>query len=517
MTKAIKERPTSTDHSEVEVSRVLAAFANQQEDREFLAEKLLKELLAEGSENNLELMAGMNDSFVQMSGARRFTSNYLGHMLTEVPIPALVANLLSTELGSNTVAPEVSMVETRLEHQSMGHILDIIGYDKEKASGTFCSGGTMANFTALAVARKEMEAKYEQAGTRFPDEVWVLTTDMAHYSIPKAVDLLGGPNHNIKIQTLKTCGLKMSLDDLRNKIREAESKGIPVMAIIGIMGETETGLVDDGVEINRIACENEIFTIGDAAYGAPYRLSRVGDKFDGLPEYDAVVFDVHKNLYGPYNGSSGAVCFKDARKHAGLAKGVKANYIGINMADKSEEFEKDRPRIAKSLIEGTAGLGSKRIEGSGGAGGILVVKAMMDTLGREGLQTSFDMALDRINHLHARLKESTYLRPFHDPELNLLCFTLRDDVLAKLNLDGHSEAFHCFITKTRHVLDNDFQNPGGYYFSETDLLDETDTKERKLWTWRACIMNPWTTDGILDDAVDNLEKLIFDAIEARTG
>ncbi len=511
--------PTCSNHPPAEVRRIMSVLEPETyKDGKFLSERILDQIKTEYGGNRFlgAMIDGMKRSFDEMRVARPWDKTAMGHMLFETPMFALMANLLSTEVGSNTVAQEVSMVETRLEHQSMGSILDIIGYDRKKASGTFCSGGTSANLTALAVARKEMEAHYARIDKVFPNQVWVLTTGMAHYSIPKAVDILGGPKHNIKIMTVATEGLKMSTKDLELKIAKAKKKGIPVMAVIGIMGETETGLVDDMTEINRIAHENGIFTIADGAYGAPYKLSREGKRFKGIEEADAVVLDVHKNMLGVYNGSGGVVCFKDAMTHAGLAKGVTANYIGINVADDFEEFEKHRPEIAKSLINGTARLGAKRLEGSGGAGSILIVRAIEDTIGKEGLAVLYDLALERIGELKDRLDASKYFRPYHDPELNLLCFTLRDEILKKLGLDGHSEEFHQLITETRLVLDGGIVRDGGYYFSETDLPDEGQKdKKKKFWTWRACIMNPKTTTEIINAAVDNLELLIEDRIAAK--
>jgi len=512
-----QEIPSSTNHNPAEVARALTAFRNQEPGREFLAKDLLDRLLPDrdidGDQN--EMYVGMQDTFNEMKKARRFTLGYIGHMLSESSIPSLSADFLAREVGSNTVAREVSMVESRLEKQTVERILSMIGYDSKEASGTFCSGGTMANMTALTIARKVMETNYERIGEKFPEEVWVLTTDMAHYSIPKSVDLLGGPRHNIKIKTVETKGLKMSTEDLEAKIALAKKNNIPVMAVVAIMGETETGLVDDLEEITRITRENNIFTIADGAYGTPYILSRNGDKFKGLGDCDATVFDVHKCFYTPYGG--GFIAFKDSSDHAGLARGVMANYIGISTTNNFEEFERQRPEIAREFREGTGRLGAKRIEGSMSAAAILSTKATLETLGEKGLATIYDLTLDRTEHLHQRLLASSVFKPYHDPELNLLCFILKDEILTELGLDKHSRKFMDFIEKTRLILDNNIEAEGGYYFSQTDLIDESQNDPtKKAWTWRACIMNPWTTDKIIDAAIDNLEMLVNNERNPKT-
>ena len=162
-------------------------------------------------------------------------------------------------------------------------------------------------------------------------------------------------------------------------------------------------------------------------------------------------------------------------------------------------------------------LGAKRIEGSMSAATILSTKAVLETMYPEKLTTIYDLTLDRIQYLYKKLNRSEILRPYHEPELNLLCFTLKDEVLQKLGLDKYSQEFHNFITKTRLVLDNKIEGEGGYYFSETDLPDESqDDPKKKVWTWRACIMNPWTTDEIIDEAIDNLEILISKELNSKT-
>lgn len=443
------------------------------EDQEFLIKVLRENILG------------------SVKDARRFNATYMGHLLSEPSIPALLSYILALRVGSNTVSREVSIFETELEPSVMQWLMQIVGFDPNEASGTFTSGGTLANITALAVARKVMEAR-SPASRKYR----VLVSPYAHYSIPKACDLLGGPNHDIELIRIKPHKFRMSTEDLIEKIQEAQSVYVPIMAIVAIAGETETGLIDPLDEIASIAKEfGNIWWMVDGAYGAPYRLSQASDKFKGMERAFAVTVDPHKALYTPY--SNGAVLFRKAEDHALLAENIFADYL---------EFEREKERIGENFKKGEGHLGQKRIEGSMGAGPILSTLAVKETFGVTGLQTLFDSTLERIAYLYDRLKnQSRYLEPVHKPDLNVLCFTLKAHVRSQLGLMENDDALRDFINVTRNNLDNGKTGAGGYFFSATNLLtDEGDY----IWVWRACIMNPRTTDELIHAAISRLEREI---------
>jgi len=426
--------------------------------------------------------------------ARRFNDTYMGHLLSESSLPALLSYILALRVGSNTVSREVSIFESELEPTVIQWLMQIVGFDPKVGSGTFTSGGTMANMTALAVARKVMEAR-SPASRKYR----VLVSPFAHYSIPKACDLLGGPNHEIELIRIKPRKFRMSTDDLKEKIREAQSVYVPIMAIVAVAGETETGLIDPLDEIASIAKDfGDIWWMVDGAHGAPYRLSQASSKFRGMERAFAVTIDPHKALYTPY--SNGAILFRRAEDHALIAENIYADYL---------EFEREKQRIGQNFRNGEGHLGQKRIEGSMGAGPILSTLAVKEIFGFAGLKTLFDYTLDRIVHLYNRLNASKYLAPIHKPELNLLCFTLRPDIRQQLGLLNNDEALRDFINVTRNHLDEGKIGTGGYFFSATNLLtDEGDY----IWVWRACIMHPRTTDTIIDEAISRLEQIIKSAI-----
>lgn len=499
------------------------------------------------SAGRARIESGMRSLFKDINNARRFNDNYIGHMLSEASIPAMVAHMQATRLGSNSVAPEVSKMETKLEPEGIRFLMDLVGYDKDKASGTFTSGGSMAAFTALTVARKKVQEKYENKDSLlnklFPDrdksprKLYVFTTPMVHYCFHKALDFLGGQNRQIRSVSVATKDYKMSPDDLRKKVLDYKRQGKEIMAIYAIAGETETGLVDPLKEIADIGQEFGIFTIADAAYGAPYRWSRKGNLFEHLHRFDAIIVDGHKALYTPY--PNGAVLFRDVNDHVLFGRGVDAAYVQMSNDDEgfrkalqyniSQTKEEEEENKAINYM-----LGKKRPEGSGSAGSILSTVATKRTLGEEGLRQVYEITLDRIDHLYQKIESSRWFKPTHQPDVNVLCFTLSDmaeKALGFPQVDPKDQSKRKevnklrerILEKVRHNLNmnkdqKSIEGSTGYFLSSTDLpSDEIDIQETrkqgkevrmKQYVLRAVLMNPRTTEEILDTAVAQMESVV---------
>ena len=94
-----------------------------------------------------ELLHLMRDSVPTFSG------RYNGHMLSEQTIASQAAYFAAMLYNPNNVSLEVSPVTTRLEVEVADQLARMIGYDPDKCWGHLTSGGTVANFEALWIAR----------------------------------------------------------------------------------------------------------------------------------------------------------------------------------------------------------------------------------------------------------------------------------------------------------------------------------------------------------------------------
>ena len=86
-------------------------------------------------------------------GVPFFSGRYKGHMSFEQTLASQIGWFAAMLYNPNNVAIEGSPVTTRLELEVAADLARMIGYDPARAWGHLTSGGTVANFEALWIAR----------------------------------------------------------------------------------------------------------------------------------------------------------------------------------------------------------------------------------------------------------------------------------------------------------------------------------------------------------------------------
>lgn len=76
-----------------------------------------------------------------------FTPRYIGHMLSEISLPALFGSIITLLHNPNNASIEVSKIAQKLERKSIEELCKMIGLNN--GYGHFTSGGTVANFEAI--------------------------------------------------------------------------------------------------------------------------------------------------------------------------------------------------------------------------------------------------------------------------------------------------------------------------------------------------------------------------------
>ncbi|MEX2571065.1 MAG: pyridoxal-dependent decarboxylase [Gemmatimonadota bacterium] len=87
------------------------------------------------------------------AGVPFFSPRYAGHMCSDLTMASLVGYFATMLYNPNNVAAEASPVTSRLELEVADQLAAMIGYDVARHWGHLTSGGTVANFEALWVAR----------------------------------------------------------------------------------------------------------------------------------------------------------------------------------------------------------------------------------------------------------------------------------------------------------------------------------------------------------------------------
>jgi len=174
----------------------------------------------------------------------------------------------------------------------------------ETAGGLFVSGGSMANLTALAAARRA------RLGDRSDDAV-IYYSDQTHNSIEKALRVLGFAREQIRMLPSDE-DFRLPVESLRRAVAEDRADGKRPFCVIANAGTTNTGAVDP---LDQLAdfCEREnLWLHVDGAYGAAACLSERGRRLlVGIERADSLSIDPHKWLFQPFE--IGCVIARDAR------------------------------------------------------------------------------------------------------------------------------------------------------------------------------------------------------------
>ncbi|HRW35699.1 MAG TPA: pyridoxal-dependent decarboxylase, partial [Thermotogota bacterium] len=90
---------------------------------------------------------------LQDSSTPWFSPRYLGHMNTDTLMAANLGYMLTILYNPNNCAYEGSPATTSLEIEVGRQLAALMGYDQKKAWGHITSGGTIANYEAIWLAR----------------------------------------------------------------------------------------------------------------------------------------------------------------------------------------------------------------------------------------------------------------------------------------------------------------------------------------------------------------------------
>jgi glutamate/tyrosine decarboxylase-like PLP-dependent enzyme len=219
----------------------------------------------------------------------------------------ITADYLAAALNPNCWGGDHAAVH--VESQVIRWLAALLGLPPG-AEGILVSGGSMANFTALAAARRAMTPGNVRedglAGEGRPRLV-VYASDQVHHCVDKAVDLLGIGTRNLrKIETDERFRIRMDL--LERAIAEDRRANLSPAIVVGSAGTVNTGAIDPLDEIAELCRRESLWFHADGAYGAMAVLSReLAPLFAGLERADSIAADPHKWLYVPYEAGAALV------------------------------------------------------------------------------------------------------------------------------------------------------------------------------------------------------------------
>ncbi|MHA7130433.1 pyridoxal phosphate-dependent decarboxylase family protein [Algoriphagus namhaensis] len=241
---------------------------------------------------------------------------------TGTPLGTL-ADLLASGMNPNV---------TIGKHAPMYVDLQVVNWCKElmnfpaESSGILVSGGSMANITALTVARNSFENRMiRQKGLKAtPAQLVLYCSEETHSCIQKAAEIIGLGTEAVRKIPVND-SFEMRTDLLEEQITQDREQGLLPFCIVGTSGTVNTGAIDPMNELLAISRKHGLWFHVDGAYGALAKLDPVyQERLKAIEEADSLAFDLHKWLFVPYE--VGCTLIRDARKHR-EAFAVNPNYL----------------------------------------------------------------------------------------------------------------------------------------------------------------------------------------------
>jgi glutamate/tyrosine decarboxylase-like PLP-dependent enzyme len=354
----------------------------------------------------MELMSGV-DGAVHSAGPKFF------HFVNGGTTPAaLGADWLTSTLDQNSGAWVASPLAGRVEQVAIDWLKELFGLPADWG-GVVTSGATMANFVALACARRwvglRQSVDVDEVGLSAFPPVPVLGGGYVHPSDVKALAMLGVGRRQVRNLARDGVG-RVDLDALDRALEELG--GGPAI-VIASAGEVNAGDFDPIGEMADIAERHGAWLHVDGAFGLFAALSpRSAALVEGVERADSVIADGHKWLNVPYD--SGFAFVHDASLMPAVF-GSGAAYLP-SIDDPQPNWGYLGPEMSRR---------SRAID----------IWATLRAYGRSGYRAIVEHHLDLAQRLSAAVDEAPDLERLADVPLNIVCFRARPPDVPESALD----------------------------------------------------------------------------------
>ncbi|HYH93751.1 MAG TPA: pyridoxal-dependent decarboxylase [Candidatus Saccharimonadales bacterium] len=415
---------------------------------------------------------------------------------TPPPLPmSIMGELLAQVANQGVDVWHAGPFAAFVEEEVVRWLCDLVGYG-EASFGLLTSGGVMANFMAMTLARdlhlgRIRELPGPPRGKDL-DGARVYTSDQTHFSIARALDELGFPTDTLVILPADD-DFRLRGRPVATAIERDRAAGLTPFAIAAVAGSTNTGSVDATGELADVAEREGLWLHVDAAYGGGARLSeRDAGRVPDLDRAHSVTVDPHKWFFQAYD--IGGLLVRDGAHLAAVFggrapeyyRGGETSFGGIDPPHDLAEARGgaaddhgDQLNFYKLSFEGTRRWRA------------LKLWMTWKHLGTNGFGRLIEANDDLAAHLARRCAEADdYEALPAQPELSVVCFrhvpaTLQGDADA---LDAHQDHLQAALEAS-----------GDGWLTTTRLRGAT-------WL-RAGIVNYLATEDDIDQLLDTLRRL----------
>ncbi|MCP4667199.1 MAG: aminotransferase class V-fold PLP-dependent enzyme [Deltaproteobacteria bacterium] len=450
---------------------------------------------------------------------------YIGHMTSAIPYFMILLEMIIAALNQNQVKIETAKASSFVERELVAWLHRLVFertgrfYEKHVqnpriALGNVTSDGTLANMTALFVAREKAfppdgdfpglrVAGLERALRHYGcDRGVIMVSARGHYSIRKAANLLGIGEENV-LHIPVDGDNRIDIKKLRRKVKSLEhmqdNSKTRIIAIVGIAGTTETGNIDNLDQLEFISREAGAHFHVDACWGGSALLvEEYRHLFRGIERADSVSIDAHKLLYCPM--AMGVVLFRN-EKDLHYIRHSSQYIIRRNSVD-----------TGRFTVEGSRPFAC------------LKPWASLKIIGREGYGLLFKQAHKSTDTLKGILDRSGNFETLNHPELFILNYRFIPEAVMKQIISwedrasfskggkGTKEAeqrirkVNQLVNALNIKIHKALRRDDTSFVSRT-TLESTRYRPQKIVVLRAVLMNPLTDGQVLKEIVDTQNRI----------
>lgn len=314
------------------------------------------------------------------------------------PLPASVwSEALIAAMNQSLRMESMSPTGTPLETDLIRWMARLIGWG-DGAGGTFTSGASESNFSALLAARARVRpaAWTEGVGS---DPPIVLAAPNVHFCIARALGEIGLGTRCLDI--VPSDDLRLDAGALDRRLREHARAGRPVMAVVATSGAHVTGVFDDLEAIGAVCDAHGAWLHVDAAIGGAALLSSTQRwRLAGIERASSVAWDLHKLSMIPLQ--AGVLIVKDER--------------ALERAFAADDDEAGRGAYARSPDQCDRSFqNSRRFDA-------LKLWVALQRHGAAGLGALYDQMCSLAGELHRQVTARPDFEPLNTPESSLVIF-----------------------------------------------------------------------------------------------
>ena len=343
---------------------------------------------------------------------RTWSTKYMPHLHSPVLTEAICSELIIACFNDSLDSWDQGPAATELEESMVHGLLELFGFPKDTGDGSFTSGGSQSNISAIIAARDwycKEKFNWDVKMDGLPQEytkLRIYTSEISHFSMDKASHILGmGYQAVRKIPVDSKC--RVDVKAFEKMVEEDVAAGLYPFCAVATFGTTDFGSIDDAESMRKVCDRYGMHLHADAAYGSGLIMSqKYKNRIAAISLCDSITVDFHKMFLLPISCS--IVMLKDGER-------LKCFELHADYLNREEDEEDGYINLVGKSMQTT-----RRFDA-------LKVFMAFQTRGVNGYGRIIDTAVGNATYFYEKIAaDPKFIAPV-EPELSSVVFALDAD------------------------------------------------------------------------------------------